>query len=115
MGGLWAWFLIWLLECGLVAKIAPHISKQSPTDKGRSMALPIWANYMRSCYALEALGISKDDFVAPEDLTIEVECEPIVEEGVNRFRKIHRRLHQTLISKGIYELIRFFLYFFILN
>ncbi|MDG1793674.1 MAG: transglycosylase domain-containing protein [Flavobacteriaceae bacterium] len=49
--------------------------------QGASMALPIWANYMRSCYALEVLGISKDDFVAPEDLTIEVECEPIVEEG----------------------------------
>ena len=49
--------------------------------QGASMALPIWANYMRSCYALEALGISKDDFVAPEDLTISVECEPIVEEG----------------------------------
>ena len=49
--------------------------------QGASMALPIWANYMRSCYALEALGISKDDFEAPEDLTIEVECEPIVEEG----------------------------------
>jgi len=49
--------------------------------QGASMALPIWANYMRSCYALEVLGISKDDFVAPEDLTIEVKCEPIVEEG----------------------------------
>ena len=45
------------------------------------MALPIWANYMRSCYTLEALGISIEDFVAPEDLTIEVECEPIIEEG----------------------------------
>ena len=33
--------------------------------QGASMALPIWANYMRSCYALEALGISKDDFEAP--------------------------------------------------
>ena len=49
--------------------------------QGASMALPIWANYMRSCYTLEALGISIEDFVAPEDLTIEVECEPIIEEG----------------------------------
>jgi len=45
------------------------------------MALPIWANYMRSCYTLDELGISIEDFVAPENLTIEVECEPIFEEG----------------------------------
>ncbi len=49
--------------------------------QGAAMALPIWANYMRSCYALEELGISIEDFVAPENLTIEVECEPIIEEG----------------------------------
>jgi len=49
--------------------------------QGAAMALPIWANYMRSCYMLEELGISKEDFIAPEDLTIKVECKPIVEEG----------------------------------
>ncbi|AOR28395.1 penicillin-binding protein 1A [Formosa sp. Hel1_33_131] len=49
--------------------------------QGAAMALPIWANYMRSCYTVEELGISIEDFVAPEDLTIEVECEPILEEG----------------------------------
>ena len=49
--------------------------------QGAAMALPIWANYMRSCYSLEELGISIEDFVAPENLTIEVECEPILEEG----------------------------------
>jgi len=49
--------------------------------QGAAMALPIWANYMRSCYTVEELGISIEDFVAPEDLTIEVECEPITEEG----------------------------------
>ena len=49
--------------------------------QGAAMALPIWANYMRSCYTLEELGISIEDFVAPEDLTIEVECDPILEEG----------------------------------
>lgn len=49
--------------------------------QGAAMALPIWANYMRSCYTLEELGISKEDFIAPEDLTIEVECEPILEDG----------------------------------
>tara|TARA_B110001469_G_scaffold61539_1_gene59044 strand:+ start:21180 stop:23519 length:2340 start_codon:yes stop_codon:yes gene_type:complete len=49
--------------------------------QGAAMALPIWANYMRSCYTVEELGISIEDFVEPEDLTIEVECEPILEEG----------------------------------
>ena len=49
--------------------------------QGAAMALPIWANYMRSCYTLDELGISTEDFVAPENLTIEVECEPIFEEG----------------------------------
>ena len=49
--------------------------------QGASMALPIWANYMRSCYTLEELGISLEDFVEPENLTIEVDCDPILEEG----------------------------------
>ena len=49
--------------------------------QGAAMALPIWANYMRSCYMLEELGISEEEFSAPEDLTIKVECEPILEEG----------------------------------
>ena len=49
--------------------------------QGAAMALPIWANYMRSCYTLEELAISLEDFVEPENLTIEVECDPILEEG----------------------------------
>ena len=49
--------------------------------QGAAMALPIWANYMRSCYTLEELGVSLEDFVEPKDLTIEVECDPILEEG----------------------------------
>ena len=48
--------------------------------QGAAMALPIWANYMKSCYTLDELGISIEDFVAPENLTIEVECEPILQE-----------------------------------
>ncbi len=43
--------------------------------QGASMALPIWANYMRDCYNNEELGISKDNFVVPKDLTIETDCE----------------------------------------
>ena len=49
--------------------------------QGASMALPIWANFMRSCYEVEGLNISKDEFIAPEDLSIEVDCEPKNEEG----------------------------------
>ena len=49
--------------------------------QGASMALPIWANYMRSCYELEELGISTEDFVAPENLSILVDCESTNEDG----------------------------------
>lgn len=43
--------------------------------QGASMALPIWANYMRDCYNNEELGISKKDFTIPKDLTIETDCD----------------------------------------
>jgi len=43
--------------------------------QGASMALPIWANYMRDCYNNETLKISKDDFSVPEVLSIETDCE----------------------------------------
>jgi penicillin-binding protein 1A len=42
--------------------------------QGASMALPIWAIYMRSCYEDEDLNISKEDFVAPKELSINVDC-----------------------------------------
>ncbi len=42
--------------------------------QGATMALPIWALFMRSCYADESLEISKDEFVAPADLSIRVNC-----------------------------------------
>ena len=43
--------------------------------QGASMALPIWANYMKDCYSNEDLDISKEDFVIPEFLSIETDCE----------------------------------------
>jgi penicillin-binding protein 1A len=49
--------------------------------QGASMALPIWANYMKGCYAIEALGISKDEFEAPEVLSIPTDCEQYNPEG----------------------------------
>jgi len=39
------------------------------------MALPIWALYMKQCYATQELGISYDEFPKPEVLTIETNCE----------------------------------------
>ena len=41
------------------------------------MALPIWGLFMKKCYENEELGISKEDFLAPEDMTIPIDCEII--------------------------------------
>ena len=49
--------------------------------QGASMALPIWANYMKGCYAIEGLGISKEEFEKPEVLSIATECEKYNPEG----------------------------------
>ena len=45
--------------------------------QGATMALPIWAMYMRDAYAIPELGISKEDFLAPEELSIPIDCEVI--------------------------------------
>jgi len=42
--------------------------------QGASMALPIWAVYMRSCYENEKLNISKEDFEEPLERSINVDC-----------------------------------------
>jgi penicillin-binding protein 1A len=42
--------------------------------QGAAMALPIWGMYMRSCYEDEDLKISKEDFIKPKNLSIEVDC-----------------------------------------
>ena len=49
--------------------------------QGASMALPIWANFMKGCYTIDALGISKDEFSIPEELSIITECKQYNEEG----------------------------------
>jgi len=51
--------------------------------QGATMALPIWANYMRDCYNNEDLHISKEEFLVPEDLSIETDCEKWKEEKGN--------------------------------
>ena len=43
--------------------------------QGATMALPIWALYMRKCYADKTLKVSKSAFKKPEDLTIEIDCD----------------------------------------
>ena len=43
--------------------------------QGASMALPIWALYMKKCYADKSLEISDKDFDKPSNLKIELDCE----------------------------------------
>ena len=45
--------------------------------QGATMALPIWGMYMKKCYENEALGISLEDFLVPEELNIPIDCEII--------------------------------------
>jgi len=49
--------------------------------QGASMALPIWALFMKKCYADKSLSVSKDEFPAPdeEEMTINVDCDKIAE------------------------------------
>lgn len=43
--------------------------------QGASMALPIWALYMKKCYADKELGISDKAFEKPDNITIEFDCD----------------------------------------
>ncbi|WP_147677067.1 penicillin-binding protein 1A [Algibacter pacificus] len=49
--------------------------------QGAAMALPIWGGYMKSCYADENLDVSTADFEEPENLSINVDCSKIDDEG----------------------------------
>ncbi|MDC6350553.1 transglycosylase domain-containing protein [Zeaxanthinibacter sp. PT1] len=48
--------------------------------QGASMALPIWALYMKKNYNEPDLAISKEEFTEPEDLSIVVDCNKLPEE-----------------------------------
>jgi len=50
--------------------------------QGATMALPIWAVYMKSLYEDTSLEISTEDFVAPENLSIPIECDEVDDEGI---------------------------------
>jgi penicillin-binding protein 1A len=43
--------------------------------QGATMALPIWALFMKAAYENQELGISQEEFPIPEVLTIPLECE----------------------------------------
>jgi len=42
--------------------------------QGASMALPIWALFMRKCYEDKSLSVSDGEFPEPEEMTINVDC-----------------------------------------
>jgi len=42
--------------------------------QGAAMALPIWALYMKKNYANEEIGVSKDAFEEPEEMSINIDC-----------------------------------------
>ena len=54
--------------------------KSTAYGQGASMALPIWALYMKANYENEELGISMEAFEEPEDLSINVDCTKVLEE-----------------------------------
>jgi penicillin-binding protein 1A len=56
--------------------------------QGATMALPIWANFMKRCYLVDELGISKNEFEKPELLTIETECDNYIDEEMNELNEI---------------------------
>ncbi|MGA1771655.1 MAG: penicillin-binding protein 1A [Flavobacteriaceae bacterium] len=51
--------------------------KEIGFGQGATMALPIWGVYMRSLYENPDLAISQEDFVAPELVTIPLDCDEI--------------------------------------
>ena len=57
--------------------------------QGATMALPIWAMYMRGAYEIPELGISLEDFEAPEKLTIPIDCQQ--ETPINDLNKENKK------------------------
>ncbi|MGA0966745.1 MAG: penicillin-binding protein 1A [Flavobacteriaceae bacterium] len=51
--------------------------------QGATMALPIWGLYMKGVYAKPELAISMDDFSAPENLSIPVDCNDVSDPDEN--------------------------------
>jgi len=51
--------------------------------QGAAMALPIWGLYMKKNYENKELGISNGEFEEPENTSIIIDCDKIVEEEKN--------------------------------
>ena len=60
--------------------------------QGASMALPIWALYMKSCYTDSILNISKEEFEKPKKLTIELNCNNFANDSLNIIKNKNKRL-----------------------
>jgi hypothetical protein len=54
-------------------KIVQPAFKVLPTG-GATAALPVWAYFMKLCYADENLKVSKGEFERPANLSIRVDC-----------------------------------------
>ena len=55
--------------------------------QGASMALPIWALFMKAAYDNPALAISQEDFEAPEVVGIPIDCVPVDPDELNRLKE----------------------------
>ena len=64
--------------------------------QGATMALPIWGLFMKSVYENEELGISNEDFIVPEELSIPIDC--INEKQVGELEPI--RVEENLEELG---------------
>ena len=53
--------------------------------QGATMALPIWALYMKKCYADKTLNVSDGNFKKPGKLTIETDCSKWKEDNTDDF------------------------------
>ena len=60
--------------------------------QGATMALPIWGIYMKDVYADKELGISKEAFKKPEELSIAVDCENYGSESLDKAEGIPEEL-----------------------
>lgn len=50
--------------------------------QGATMALPIWALYMKKCYEDKTLNVSKDEFKKPENLAPWADCKSVVNDSI---------------------------------
>jgi penicillin-binding protein 1A len=62
--------------------------KEIGFGQGATMALPIWGVYMKSVYDNPELGISNDEFLAPETpVSIPLDCEALAAERLQKSKK----------------------------